>query len=101
MANRYSNLTIVSGSTGKRYYTNAVYPSIPVSGDDTYIITSANDRLDLIAFDFYGDPSLWWVIASANDLNGSSLFPPAGMQLRVPVDPFGAVTQYELENISR
>lgn len=101
MANRYSNLLIASGSTGKRYYANVVYPSIPVSGEDTYIITAANDRLDLIAFDFYGDPSLWWVIASANDLNGSSLFPPAGMQLRVPADPSGAVSQFELVNKSR
>jgi hypothetical protein len=101
MANRYSNLLIASGSTGKRYYANVVYPSVPVDGGDTYIITSANDRLDLIAYDFYGDPSLWWIIASANDLNGSSLFPPAGMQLRVPVDPSSAVSQFEAENKSR
>lgn len=101
MANRYSNLLIASGSTGKRYYANVVYPSIPTNGDDVYIITSANDRLDLIAFDFYGDPSLWWVIASANDLNGSSLFTPAGIQLRIPSDPAGAVSQFEIVNKSR
>ncbi len=101
MADRYSNLLIVTGSSGKRYYANVVYPSIPIAGDDTYIITSANDRLDLIAYDFYGDPNLWWIIASANDLNGSSLFAPAGMQLRVPANYAGAVSQFELLNKSR
>jgi hypothetical protein len=101
MASRYSNLTITSGSIGRRYFVNAVYPTIPASEQDNYIIVSSTDRLDLIAFDFYGDPSLWWIIATANDLDGSSLFPPTGMQIRVPANYTAIVTSFEALNTSR
>ena len=52
--------------------------------DDNYIITGTEDRLDLIAYDFYGDSTLWWVIAMVNDLEGDSMYPPAGIYLRIP-----------------
>jgi hypothetical protein len=29
---------------------------------------------------------LWWVIASANALPGDSIYPPIGIQLRIPID---------------
>lgn len=101
MASRYSNLTITSGSIGRRYFVNAVYPTIPASEQDNYIIVSSTDRLDLIANDFYGDSSLWWIIATANDLDGSSLFPPAGMQIRVPANYTAIITSFEALNKSR
>lgn len=101
MASRYSNLAVTSGSIGRRYYVNAVYPTIPASEQDSYIIVSSTDRLDLIAFDFYGDSSLWWIIATANDLDGSSLFPPSGMQIRVPANYASIITSFEALNKSR
>ena len=33
---------------------------------DYYIFSREGDRLDLIANDFYDDPTYWWVIAEAN-----------------------------------
>lgn len=82
-------------------YTNNVYPDIPINPDDNYIITTIGDRLDLIAYDFYGDPSYWWIIASANSLPGDSLIPPIGGQLRIPINIQSVINQYKLENINR
>ena len=42
--------------------------------------------MDNIAFEYYGDPSLWWVIASANDIPQDSIFIPVGSQIRVPAN---------------
>ena len=86
MANRYLDIEILSGSapTDPRYYKNALYPEVEPLVDDTYIITTSNDRLDLLAYDFYGDPKLWWVIATANNLSGNSMYVQNGVQLRIP-----------------
>ena len=40
-------------------------------------------RLDLLAFDSYGNPNLWWVIARANDISDPFDI-EIGDQLRVP-----------------
>jgi hypothetical protein len=52
--------------------------------DDIYIITQETDRLDLLANQFYGDSSLWWIIAIANNLNDASLSIEPGTQMRIP-----------------
>ena len=46
--------------------------------------TDASDRPDTLAYDFYGDPSLWWMIADANPeiMDWGSV--PAGTIIRVP-----------------
>jgi len=48
-------------------------------------ITKEAQRLDVIAGDFYGDGSLWWVIAGASGI-GWSLQVPAGIYLKIPTD---------------
>ena len=58
-------------------------------------------RPDLLANDFYGDVSLWWIIASANALPGDSLYPPVGMQLRIPTDVQSVISQYKIVNSKR
>lgn len=99
---RYQNiLTVKQGVKGSEYFTNNVYPDIPISEDDDYIITVAGDRLDLIASAFYGDVSLWWIIASANALPGDSLYPEPGTQLRIPLNVMAIVNQYKETNVLR
>ena len=98
---RYQNILITKNNTGERYYSNNIYPDIPLSNDDSYVITVLGDRLDLLAFDFYGDTSLWWIIASANSLPGDSLYLEPGMQLRIPSDVAGIITNYKQINILR
>ena len=94
MANRYQN-TKVTKVDNTQYYVNAIYPDIPVRDTDYYVITTIEDRLDLLAYQFYQDSSLWWIIASANALPGDSIYPPIGQQLRIPLDPQGVVANYK------
>ena len=85
MQSRYQNIpTTKLNVTGSTYYQTNVYPEVQPLNSDYYVITTVNDRLDLIAQDFYQDSSLWWVIASANALPGDSIYPPIGIQLRIP-----------------
>lgn len=102
MSYRYQNIQVVKQAPiASQYYTNNIYPDIPLSNDDNYIITTLGDRLDLLAYDFYGDVNLWWIIASANSLPGDSLFPEPGMQLRIPVDIQNILNSYRSINIIR
>jgi len=102
MSYRYQNIKGVKyEATGSQYYTNNIYPDIPVSNEDDYVITVLGDRLDLLAFYFYGDTSYWWVIASANALPGDSLYLEPGMQLRIPVNLLGIVSEYNYTNTTR
>ena len=59
-----------------------IYSSVPKSDDDIYVITQEGDRLDHLAFQFYGNVNLWWYIANANGLKFMTLEP--GLSLRIP-----------------
>jgi hypothetical protein len=99
---RYQNIQIEKyQDTGIKYFLNNVYPDIKFSNDDNYVITTVGDRMDLMALDFYSDDSLWWIIASANGLPGDSLFPPIGIQLRIPVNPKTILSDYKTTNLTR
>ena len=102
MSYRYQDIkTTNKDDVGTQYLLNNVYPDVPISEDDNYVITTLGDRLDLLAMDFYKDVTLWWVIASANSLSGDSLYPPIGMQLRIPTDIQSVINQYKKENLTR
>jgi len=83
---RYSRTNIIKNAEGKRYYNSKIYPEIPRSDNDLYVITSFGDRYDLLANRYYKNSSLWWVISSANPEYIGSLYPPIGIQLRIPAD---------------
>lgn len=100
--NRYQNINLTKyNSTGSQYYLNNLYPDVEYTENDNYVITTLGDRLDLLANNFYGDPSLWWIISSANALPGDSLYPPIGIQLRIPTDIRSALESYKTINIIR
>ena len=86
---------------GVRYYTNVFYPEITLSETDIYVITTDGDRLDLLANEYYGDISLYWIISTANDnLSQNSLHLPVGTQLRIPQDITAIINSYqELNNL--
>ena len=99
MASRYQNIPATKANvTGSLYYQTNVYPTIEPTDTDYYVITTIEDRLDLLAFDFYQDSSLWWVIASANALPGDSVYPPIGIQLRIPTNIQTILNTYNIEN---
>jgi hypothetical protein len=84
MANRYKNNKPVKLSDGRVVYRSRIYPNIPKRDDDIYIVTQGGDRLDTLAFTFYGDSSLWWLIATANNIHDSGFAVEPGTTLRLP-----------------
>lgn len=84
--NRYKNNGVVLDKDNKRRYVRAgLLPTFLKTSDDTYIITTIGDRLDLLAHEYYKDSSKWFLIASANpDIAFSSLYLEPGIQLRIP-----------------
>ena len=74
----------VRKTNGSVKYSSNYYSTIPVSDGDIFVITQTGDRLDLLAYQFYGDSQLWWYIAKANNLTTMNV--EAGIQLRIPAN---------------
>ena len=100
--NRYDNPTIEKTSKGKPYWKGKSYPNIPVSESDAYVITSSEDRLDLLAYRYYNDATLWWLIAMANNNSTKGLmYPEPGTQLRIPTDLNAVMALFNNFNLAR
>lgn len=85
MSNRYLYTDPKKDSdTNISYFESTIYPKIKPNDLDLYIITDAGDRLDLLAKKYYNDPSMWWIIAVANNLNDGNFYVPVGVQMRIP-----------------
>ena len=82
--NRYPSTLIRKETSGPRYFGSTKYPPIDFTIEDFYIISMQGDRLDNLAAQFYGDPTLYWILQQANSLNRDSLYPPIGVQIRIP-----------------
>jgi nucleoid-associated protein YgaU len=93
---RYTNIPTKKSLNDKRMYKTVRYPEIPRSFSDVYVYTTIGDRYDTLALQYYGNSSLWWIIASANGtLKQDSLTPPVGTQLRIPANPTPTLAKYE------
>lgn len=101
MANRYKNIRMLSTESGRSYTSNPIYPTVPPTEEDLYVLTTVGDRYDTLALQFYNDSSLWWIIASANNLERASLVPTPGIQLRIPSDKLNAIRLYNEVNSTR
>ena len=88
---RYNVKDIKRLVNGKKVLKTSIPRTIPKRDDDIYIITQETDRLDLLANEFYGDSTLWWIIAQANNLNAVNIGLDAGVQLRIPKNKFDII----------
>lgn len=80
-------------------YATSRYPEIPLSENDIYVYTTQGDRYDVLALNYYGDSSLWWIIASANPNIGlSTLVIPEGVQIRIPNNISAVINDFRLIN---
>ena len=79
---RYSKSRLIEKQKGVQSRSTSIYPEIPERDSDIYVITQIGDRLDTLAFDFYKNPHMWWVIAKANNLTQMNI--PNGTSLRIP-----------------
>jgi nucleoid-associated protein YgaU len=48
-----------------------------------------------LAYKYYKDQTLWWVIATANGLGKSGIMVPPGLQLRIPTNISQILEDYE------
>jgi nucleoid-associated protein YgaU len=99
MANRYQySNTLTTKNTKKKYLSSVIYPKIKPSNNDLYIISEGGDRLDILASKYYGDKTLWWIIATANNLNDASLSITPGTQMRIPTNLSNILSDLEKIN---
>ena len=94
MANRYETIEILRTELGKRYKKTIRYPKMVKQSDDMYIISIQGDRLDNLAFKYYEDARLWWIIARENYLGKGDMEIPIGTQLRIPANYIGIYDEY-------
>jgi nucleoid-associated protein YgaU len=96
---RYNNSSILTTSDYRPYYKGKFYPNIPLSESDVYVITTVGDRLDSLAFSYYNDATLWWIIAMANNnATRGALYPEPGTQLRIPTNLNSVLQQFNQFN---
>jgi nucleoid-associated protein YgaU len=99
---RYDNATILKTTQGKSYLKGKFYPNIPLSESDNYVITTIGDRLDLLAYQYYRDSTLWWVISMANNnITKGLLYPEPGTQLRIPINISSVIREFNTFNNAR
>lgn len=91
--NRYYSNSIKKEKDGREVYKPKIYPNIPLMDTDVYVATETGDRLDTLAHQFYGDSTLGWIIASANNIHNASFGLVDGTVLRIPKDISQILTQ--------
>ena len=84
MASRYTNNETKKLNDGRNVYRSRIYPEIPLSDNDIYVASETGDRLDTLAYQYYEDSSLWWIIASANNIHNAPFGLKDGTILRIP-----------------
>lgn len=79
------NLSELLEYKGIIFWDQTEYPEIPFSNDDTFLQLTAGQaaRIDLVAYDQYGDPELLWVLMLANNHDLPNQF-IEGEVIRVP-----------------
>lgn len=63
---------------------------------DIFIRPVVGERFDSLAQKFYGDSSLWWIIAKANNLSNGSIVLDSEKKIRIPIN-----IQVILSNLER
>ena len=91
---RYNTTNIINRWDGKKVYLTTQYPVIEPQSSDIIIISNESDYLDNLAYKYYGDPTLWWVIALANNIGKGKMSVPSGFQIRIPMDINSILSQF-------
>ena len=81
---RYQFSETKNNDNNDRVYRTTLLPDLTDNQNDIFIETEVGQRLDSLANQYYNDPTLWWVIAKANNINNGSIQVEAGVRLRIP-----------------
>ena len=96
--NRYNYTQVSKRWDGKQVYKSLLLVPIPYSDTDIYIITNDTMYLDQLAYTYYKDPSLWWILALANNIGKGQLSVEGGIQLRIPANSSMVLNQLKIVN---
>lgn len=95
---RYSNTPIQQRYDGKRVYKSTIYPKVMPSNTDVIIISNEGDFLDSLAYKYYGDPTLYWIIANVNNIGKGRFSIQPGTSLRIPTNINEIINQFNRAN---
>ena len=84
MPSRYKNTKVKMRGDGKRVLKPTIYPKIPIKDSDVFIYPKFGDRLDNLAYKYYKDTTLWWIIAKANEIDKGTIGLDPTKQIRIP-----------------
>jgi|TARA_B110000902_G_C14196391_1_gene546072 hypothetical protein len=74
----------IDKDTGNRVQKITLYPEIRINDGDQFVYPLDGDRLESLAHRYYGDSTLWWIIAKANNIRDGSFGLPPAEKLRIP-----------------
>ena len=94
---RYSTTRRKIDKSGIRVLTTTYYPEIPIGNSDKFIMSKDGDRLDNLAYKYYRDNTLWWVIAKANGIKGKGAL-DAATPLRIPANIITIIEKFRKIN---
>ena len=84
--------------TEVQFLSRTKYPVIEEQDTDVKIIEKYGDNLTKLAFDYYGDVDLYWIIARRNKFT-NTIYPVIGQELYIPTDISEAIS--ELNKLNR
>ena len=76
----------IDKDTGNRVMKTTLYPEIKIDNGDRFVYPIDGDRLENLAHRYYGDSSLWWIIAKANGLDAAHIGLEVDNQIRIPME---------------
>ena len=84
---RYSSTSITKDKRRNfRVLKPTMYPNIAMKDSDIFIAPVVGEKLENLAHKFYGDGSLWWIIAKANNINDSTVVSNTFKRIRIPTE---------------
>ena len=83
------------GKGGNQHFVN-LRPT--VADGLVFVASSDGDYLDTLANRYYGDPTLWWIIALANNIGKGRMSVEPGLQLRIPGNVNKIVSEFHTLN---
>jgi phage tail protein X len=103
---RYTNYVFTQtesiDANNKRFYQALLDPYIDKDTSDIYVITTIGDRYDLLAWEYYSDAQLWWIISAANpELPKDSILIAPGTQVRIPRNYQTVLHLFQTQNLDR
>ena len=97
---RYINTITKRKPNGDRVYSYTLYPKIPIQNSDIFINPTYGDRLENLANQYYGDSTLWWIIAQANGIKGFTALYTKNFEgeLRIPTQISDILSEFKSMN---